>query len=53
MEKIKPLETKITRIGGSMGIIIPAYYEHAFDVKKGDKVKVKIEKLKDVSKSLI
>ena len=44
MSKIKEFQAKITNLGDSIGIIVPAWIKHAFDVNKGDIVTVKLDK---------
>lgn len=37
------LETNITKIGGSLYVLVPEFLVKYFDLKNGDKVKIKID----------
>lgn len=43
----RAFEKKLTSIGGSEGIIIPSAVLYAIDVKRGDKLRVWIEKIEN------
>lgn len=44
-EKIGPIEADVLNVGGSLGIIIPAYFCRVGNIEKGTRLKVMIEEV--------
>ena len=49
--QIKKFEAKITKVGNSLMLVVPAWVNKAFDVQKGEIIEVQLEKVKKESEN--